>query len=86
MGRRKLRTEIAIFANEMERLMAENDKKKGESWKQMRVRELLDHLDIEMDELRFEMEEMNVDEVQKILVDTANYCMMSYIMIEGRRE
>lgn len=86
LKRSGMRLEVLKFALEMEKFMMKNDKRKGDSWKEMRVRDLLDHLDIEMDELRFEMEEMDVKAVQKVLVDTANYCMMAYTILEERKQ
>ena len=83
--KKKVRDEIVFFALEMEDLMAENDKSKGESWKGIRVKKLLDHLDFEFDELKFEIEEMDIEQVQKILTDMANYCMMSWNKLEERK-
>lgn len=77
-----MRQEIEVFANECEKLMAKNDGKKGDSWKHLTVRELLDMADGELEELRFELDNMNTEEIQRILANLGNYAMMVWTRLE----
>jgi hypothetical protein len=74
----KVRPEILFFSQEMEHVMAENDKEKGESWKTMSIKELYELQDKQMGLLDIEMNvgHPNPERVRKRLLNIANYCMM----------
>ena len=73
-----MREEIRKFAEEMERIMSENDAKKGDSWKRCDVRFLDDRLKEEFSEWDNTNKAGN-----KELVDIANFCMMLWNRLEG---
>ena len=72
-----MRTAIHSFAHEMERVMADNDKEKGDSWKGvLPIFQLKYQLINEIEELKIELTDNDGDALKKELVDVANYCMM----------
>lgn len=64
-----IRKEIMEFAEEMERVMAEHDNGKGDSWKRIPLSQLDDKLNEEIEEAR-------IDGDKREFVDVANVCMM----------
>ena len=68
-----MRKEIYEFAEELERVMSENDAEKGDSWKTMSVEEHRDGLDDETDEL---WAALTLKEEMKELIDVGNRCWM----------
>ncbi len=74
----KVRPEIVFFAKAMEKIMAENDKEKGDSWRHMPHDEL-QSLFLE------EVEETKEDNAKlKEWIDVALFCMMIYNNTVGR--
>jgi len=74
---KEIRKEIMEFAKEMERIMQQNDSKKGDSWKHMNIVALeikLDEEIAEWKEVRHKLQ--NIDKKMKELIDMANVCMM----------
>jgi hypothetical protein len=77
-----LREEIKEFAEEMERIMKENDEDKGDSWRDCSVEFLINKLWEEIEEFKHIVsphiiyEKDNLPE--KELTDIANVCMMLF--------
>jgi len=67
--RERIRPEILEFAKEMERIMAKHDNGKGDSWKQMPIKQL-------DDKFNEEIEEASIEGDRQEWVDVANVCMM----------
>ena len=81
-----MREEITAFAEEMEKIMRENDKEKGDSWKHMDIVLLEVKLDEEINEWkRVRHKIMNIDEKKKELVDIANICMMLWNRLQNNQ-
>ncbi len=70
-----MRKELEIFAEEMEKVLKENDDKGG--WKEMSTFELLNLLAKNYDEIR-KNGINNSGLVKKCLIDMANLSMMAY--------
>ena len=70
--------ELFEFSAEMNKILKENDKEKGDSWKYMPIKELLgilnSHYERLVDAIYREDEASIMDES----IDTANMCMMIY--------
>ena len=87
---RKERPEIIEFTKEMERVMSENDKEKGDSWKTCDIEFLVDKLEEEIEEWKegndyrehYALMPYNLDSHKKELVDMANVCMMIWHRLE----
>jgi NTP pyrophosphatase (non-canonical NTP hydrolase) len=81
------RKELRVFVKAMEKVLRENDYKPG--WHRDPPRELIDRIWDEIRELepavdRWERSEAPLEEVQKELVDIANFCMMAWDRLEAR--
>lgn len=80
-----MRNEIKTFAEEMEQVMSENDKRKGDSWKEMNINHLLHLLGREYFELNTAVD-LNLEELElKELVDIANFCMMIWNRLKEKK-
>lgn len=81
------RIELRVFAKAMEKVLRENDHKPG--WKHDHPRLLIDRIWDEIRELepavdRWEKRQAPLEEVQKELIDIANFCMMAWDRLEAR--
>ena len=72
---KRLRPEVLEFAQEMEKVLRENDAEKGDSWKKMYMSELHECLNKEADE--YWAAETDEDSAKEC-VDAANILMMLY--------
>lgn len=73
------RIEIFLFANEMEKIMAENDKVRGDSWKTMRVEDLIQLQFMQVNRFEKQTEIISIEDHKKMrknLLNMANYCMI----------
>lgn len=81
------RIELRTFAKAMETVLRQNDWKRG--WKGDHPRMLIDRIWDEIRELERAVDYWGVgkapiEEVQKELVDIANFCMMAWDRLEAR--
>jgi NTP pyrophosphatase (non-canonical NTP hydrolase) len=81
------RQELRVFARAMEKVLRQNDWKRG--WKGDSPRVLMDRIWDEIRELepaadRWARNEATIEEVQKELLDIANFCMMAWDRLEAR--
>ena len=77
-----MREEIRIFAEQMEKVMSEHDKEKGDSWKTMNITNLMDMLVEESEEVEEEISWDYSKRLKDEVVDLANFCMMVWNRIE----
>ena len=78
----KVRKSVKLFAEQMERVLREHDKKKGrKGWKKCLARYLRDKLDEEVSEYKghlfFPIDDSK-SQAKNELIDIANICMMLY--------
>ena len=81
----KIRKEVIEFANEMERVLRENDHKTG--WDDMRIHRLFNRIKQEFEELQTEYiiynsgllnpedQKKRIQKMRKETIDIANFCM-----------
>jgi len=77
-----MREEIRIFAEQMEKVISEHDKEKGDSWKTMDINNLMEKLIEEAEEVEEEIRWDYSKRLKDELVDLANFCMMVWKRIE----
>ena len=77
-----MRTELKVFAEEMENILQANDAKKGDSFKTMPEQELYNLLSAKI--LTYQHIRESGSDTRHELLDIANYCMMLYYR-EGTR-
>ena len=90
-----MREEVKKFAEEMEKVLHENDNKGG--WKDCNITYLYNSLNTEIEGLKYLIESKLIDKIdqfnsvqnyakniQKELIDIANYCMMIHERLDDK--
>lgn len=78
-----IRNPILYFALEMERIMAEHDSEKADSWKECDMEYLADKIAEEYKEWENSLDINSFDSDPAELIDLANMCMMVWNRLQG---